>query len=342
MRVEIKKQTFQFKRPSGTSRGILTQKESWFIRIIKNQKIGIGESSLIEGLSFDAKPHFEKRLNQFAQDFCSNQKLSNLNEWPSIQMGFETALLSLKAPQWWEMYPSAFSKGKASIPINGLVWMGSREFMKDQIKELLNKGFRCVKLKIGALNFEEELNILRYIRKDFSEQNLTIRLDANGAFPIVNALDKLQELSAFNIHSIEQPIAPSQWEEMASLCEQSPIDIALDEELIGVFDHQKKEVMLDQIKPQFIILKPSLIGGFQVAEKWISMANERKIGWWITSALESNIGLNAIAQWTYSLNAEGHQGLGTGSLFTNNINLPLNVSDGYLFIDEKKPWHFNL
>lgn len=341
MRVEIKKHTLQFKRPSGTSRGVLTQKESWFIRIIENQKVGIGESSLIAGLSVDAKPHFEKQLRQFAQDFSFHQRLSNLNEWPSIQMGFETALLSLKAPKWWELYPSAFSKGKASIPINGLVWMGSREFMKNQIKELLDKGFRCVKLKIGALNFEEELNILRYIRKDFSEQNLTIRVDANGAFSNVNALDKLQELSAFNIHSIEQPIAPSQWDEMASLCEQSPIDIALDEELIGVFGHQKREAMLDQIKPQFIILKPSLIGGFKVAEKWISMANERKIGWWITSALESNIGLNAIAQWTYSLKAKGHQGLGTGSLFTNNIDLPLNVSDGYLSIDENKPWQFN-
>ena len=341
MRVEIKKQMFRFKRPSGTSRGVLTQKESWFIRIIHNQKIGIGECSLIEGLSIDAKPHFEKQLRQFAQDFSFDQKLSNLNEWPSIQMGFETALLSLKAPQWWELYPTAFSKGKASIPINGLVWMGTREFMKDQIKELLDKGFRCLKLKIGALNFEEELNILRYIRKDFSERNLTIRLDANGAFSIVNALHKLQELSAFDIHSIEQPIPPLQWEEMASLCEQSPIDIALDEELIGVFDHQKREAMLDQIKPQFIILKPSLIGGFQVAEKWISRAKERKIGWWITSALESNIGLNAIAQWTYRLKAKGQQGLGTGSLFSNNIDLPLNVSDGFLSIDENKPWQFN-
>jgi o-succinylbenzoate synthase len=338
MEVTIKKHRLQFKRPSGTSRGVLTHKDSWFIVLREADKMGVGECSLIQGLSPDAQPNFQSKLNQIAVTFAKTQQLPDLQSWPAIKMGFETAIASLAAPQWWELYPSAFSQGNAPLSINGLVWMGDKKFMKDQISSLLDKGFRCLKLKIGALDFEEELALLKWIRTLFSPQDLLLRVDANGAFSPHEALEKLNRLSTFAIHSIEQPIAANQWEDMARLCAQTPVPIALDEELIGVYKTDKKETLLNMIKPQFLILKPSLLGGFKATEEWIAIAAKQNIDWWVTSALESNIGLNAIAQWTFCLQPNGPQGLGTGSLFTNNIQLPLQVAAGKLSIQKNGLW----
>lgn len=341
MTVEIKKTLLQFKRPSGTSRGILTQKESWFVILQKNEKRGVGECSLIQGLSPDATPFFQQKLHQVAETFSTEKSLPDLSAWPSIKMGFETAMLSLHASQWWTPFPSPFSRGEDFIAINGLVWMGNKIFMSEQINTLLKKGFNCIKLKVGALDFDEELDLIKAIRNEFSARDVIIRVDANGGFKPHEALDKLNQLSVFDIHSIEQPIAPNNLEQMALLCQKSPIPIALDEELIGIYNTIKKEELLKEIQPQFIILKPSLLGGFQEAQEWIQMAKKHKIGWWVTSALETNIGLNAIAQWTYTLNTKMHQGLGTGSLFTNNIDLPLKVESGRLSVEAGGVWNLN-
>ncbi|MGB1020266.1 MAG: o-succinylbenzoate synthase [Flavobacteriaceae bacterium] len=341
MRVDIKKHKLTFKQPSRTSRGVLTQKQSWFVILQKDGKIGVGECSLIQGLSPDARPDFEEKIHQVTQIFAEEEILPDLSAWPAIKMGFETALLSLKAPHWWEPFPSPFSRGEDFLPINGLVWMGSQAFMSEQIKTLLKNGYTFIKLKIGAIDFDQELDLIKAIRNEFSAREVTIRVDANGAFAPQEALGKLNQLSAFEIHSIEQPIAPNNFEEMAFLCQKSPLPIALDEELIGVCGSVKKEKILEEIQPQFLILKPSLLGGFQETQEWIQMAKKRNIGWWVTSALESNIGLNAIAQWTYSLNINVPQGLGTGSLFTNNIDLPLQVDCGRLSIEVGGVWNLN-
>jgi len=342
MTVEIKEHVLQFKRPSGTSRGVLTTKESWFIILKKDEKIGIGECSLIQGLSPDAQPNFKQKLQHSADQYVKTGTLPDLTAWPAIKMGFETALLSFEANQWWELFPSPFTNGTDFIPINGLVWMGDKAYMKKQIAALLDAGFDCIKLKIGALDFNQELDLIKAIRNEFSVKDISIRVDANGAFSSEEALVKLNQLDALEIHSIEQPIAPNNNEEMAFLCQQSPLPIALDEALIGVYDSSKKRALLDEVKPQFIILKPSLLGGFQAAQEWIDMAENRNIGWWVTSALESNVGLNAIAQWTYKQATTMHQGLGTGSLFTNNIDLPLQVASGQLSLQTHQPWQFKL
>ena len=229
-----------------------------------------------------------------------------------------------------------------AIAINGLIWMGDREFMKDQIKEKIAQGFRCLKMKIGAIDFESEIELLATIRKEFSIKDIELRVDANGAFIASEALEKLKVLSNYDLHSIEQPIKQGQYHEMASLCEQTPLPIALDEELIGVIDVTKKEELLHIINPQYIILKPSLIGGFKGSSEWIDIANKSGIGWWVTSALESNIGLNAIAQWTATLKSSMPQGLGTGGLFTNNFESPLEVNNGGLYYKQNINWNFNL
>jgi L-alanine-DL-glutamate epimerase-like enolase superfamily enzyme len=246
----------------------------------------------------------------------------------------------LQADSPFLLYPSDFTKSISPIPINGLVWMGKFDFMQAQIEEKLTQGFRCVKLKIGALDFSKELLLLEQIRKHFTAQQIEIRVDANGAFSSESALDKLKILTQFELHSIEQPIAAGQHEQMRVLCEQSPLSIALDEELIGVSSMQK-EALLDKIRPQYIILKPSLLGGFAASLEWIQLAEARQIGWWVTSALESNIGLNAIAQWTATLTTDRPQGLGTGGLYTNNIPSPLVVENGYLRYDSRQQWQFN-
>jgi len=268
--------------------------------------------------------------------------LEKLVEWPSIQFGVEQAFKSLNAESSFELFPSKFTEGTTSIPVNGLVWMGDEAFMKQQIIEKIEAGFRCIKLKIGAIDFKTELNILKSIRKEFSVSDIELRVDANGAFSSEHALEKLKQLSEYQLHSIEQPIQPKQFEAMAKLCEVTPIPIALDEELIGVFSVTEKAKVLQTIQPQYIILKPSLIGGFNGSKTWIHLAEQQNINWWITSALESNVGLNAISQWTYTLNNSLPQGLGTGSLFTNNFASPLTVKNGTLQYDKKQYWNFNL
>ncbi|WP_396187529.1 o-succinylbenzoate synthase, partial [Flavobacterium sp.] len=227
------------------------------------------------------------------------------------------------------------------IPINGLVWMGEEVFMKQQIEEKLADGFRCIKLKIGAIDFDTELQLLGYIRQHFTPEQVEIRVDANGAFDVTLALDKITQLSGFKIHSIEQPIQKNNTDSMSELCKNTPISIALDEELIGVFSLEEKEALLQKIKPQYIILKPSFIGGFRGTKEWILLSEKYNIGWWITSALESNIGLNAIAQWTFLQHNLMPQGLGTGALYTNNFDSPLVVSDGQLWYDSERDWEID-
>ena len=344
MIADYKKYILDFKRPSGTSRGILTQKETWFITIKDGDNVGIGECAVLRGLSIDDRPDYETVLKHTCENIHLGLEhlLSTLTEFPSIQFGLEMAFRSLHSNNPFELFPSRFTKGEIAIPINGLVWMGEKDFMRRQIKEKIAQGFRCIKMKIGAIDFNTELELLHAIRKDFSSDDIELRVDANGAFAPTEALDKLKRLSELELHSIEQPIRQGQFEHMARLCEQTPLPIALDEELIGVFSVTKKAELLQTIQPQYIILKPSLIGGYSGSKQWTDLADQNNIGWWITSALESNIGLNAIAQWTYTLQSNMYQGLGTGSLFTNNFESPLQVKNGTLRYEQHLNWNLNL
>ncbi|MEH6406173.1 MAG: o-succinylbenzoate synthase, partial [Leeuwenhoekiella sp.] len=303
---------------------------------------GIGECGILRGLSFDDRPDYEENLKWACNNIAQGERklYDKLTDFPSIQFGLEMAFRSLESENPFELFPSAFTKGEEGIPINGLIWMGDPSFMKEQINEKLEAGYDCIKLKIGAIDFKSEVELLKGIRKEFSEDKITLRVDANGAFTPKEALDKLNVLSQFNLHSIEQPIKQGQPEAMKNLCEQTPIPIALDEELIGVDRYEAKKTLLQHIKPQFIILKPSLIGGFRGSESWIQLAEEQNIGWWITSALESNIGLNAIAQYTFIKNTTMPQGLGTGSLYTNNVSSPLQINQGELQYNSREKWSF--
>jgi len=338
------KYTLQFKRPSSTSRGILKTKGTFFIILSDGIKEGIGECGVFKGLSADDRPDYEEKLQWTCEhiNLGLEKLLEELIEFPSIQIGLEQAFLSLKSADTFELFPSQFLTHQDPIDINGLIWMGDKQFMKSQIQDKIENGFTCIKMKIGAIDFEEELQLLKHIRKEFSPADIELRVDANGAFAPENALEKLKRLSDFNLHSIEQPIKQGQFEVMAKLCETTPLAIALDEELIGVFSKVEKEELLQIINPQYIILKPTLVGGFKGSEEWITFAEEKNIGWWITSALESNVGLNAIAQWTYTLQSNMPQGLGTGSLFTNNFDSPLEVKNGKLQYNSSKAWEFNL
>ncbi|MBP6181857.1 o-succinylbenzoate synthase [Flavobacterium sp.] len=343
MKATYHKYILNFKRPSGTSRGIMTEKETWFIVLEQDGKKGIGECGILRGLSIDDRPDYEEKL----QWTCDNIHLGKeqlweaLLEFPSIQFGVEMAFQSLVSETPFLLFPSDFTNGSKSILINGLVWMGEESFMKQQIEEKLAQGFRCIKLKIGAIDFDKELQLLRFIREHFTPEQVEIRVDANGAFCENLALNKLIQLSEFKLHSIEQPIQKNHTDRMSELCKNTPFPIALDEELIGVFTRAEKEQLLQKIKPQYIILKPSFVGGFRGAQEWISLAEKHKIGWWITSALESNIGLNAIAQWTFSQHNLMPQGLGTGALYTNNFDCPLEVLQGQLWYKEELNWAFD-
>lgn len=335
-----------FRQPAGTSRGLLHTKPSWFLRIVDTdepQHVGIGEVSVIPGLSRDAISEIEKTLDEVCvhinQTAILAQKLEK--DFPSIVFALETALLDLKTGGKRVLYKNSFTEGKCGIPINGLVWMGNFEEMKARMTQKIDEGFRVIKMKVGAIDFKQELALLAYIRRHFSSDVLTLRLDANGAFRPEQAFDRLQQLSEFDIHSIEQPIAADQAEVMAELCQKSPIPIALDEELIGDFNLSEKNQLLERIQPQYIILKPSLIGGFNAADAWINVAEKLKIGWWATSALESNIGLNAIAQWTVQKQVSLPQGLGTGLLYANNLPSPLEIRDAQLFYNPNKTWMLN-
>src|SRR5690554_6393671 len=338
MKATFEKYILNFKKPSGTSRGVMLEKETWFLIIEENGKKGIGECGLFRGLSYDDRLDYSDKL----QWVCDNIHLGKdtlwekLREYPSIQFGVEQAFLSLKSDDPMILFPSAFTKGEESIPINGLVWMGNPEFMKEQIDEKMVQGFNCIKLKIGAIDFDKELELIRYIRSHFSPELMEIRVDANGGFDKSDALYKLKQISEFKRHSIGQPIKQNQYDSMADLCKKTPLPIALDEELIGVINYNDKENLLQKIRPQYIILKPSLVGGFKGSEEWIAIPEKSNNCCWITSSLESNIGLNVIAQWTFTLNNPMPQGLGTGGLFTNNFESNLFVQNGHLWFDGKK------
>ncbi len=343
LKAHIKKYTFNFKQPGGTSRGVLTSKNSWFIVVyeIGNPEIkGIGECSILQGLSIDDRPDFEEKLKQVQKDINNWQYWLEeaLFEFPSIRFGLEMAIRDLYVEGSKLLFPSAFTQGKGSIPINGLVWMGDYLTMRKRIIEKIESGYNCIKVKIGAINFEDELRLLHLIRNDFSDKDIELRLDANGAFSPDEAPEKLKRLSEFFIHSIEQPIKQHQWEKMAHICSNSPIPIALDEELIGIYDRQEIKQMLEIINPQYIILKPSLLGGWKQSNIFIEEAENYNIGWWVTSALESNIGLNAIAQWVFTLNSNMPQGLGTGQLFHNNIASPLSIKNANLHYNTSVDW----
>lgn len=344
MTASYQKYTLIFKQASGTSRGILKTKDTWFITLQSENKIGIGECGMFKGLSIDDRPDFEAVLRWTCKNIFLGKEvlLSKLNEFPSLQFGLEMAFLDLENDVPFELFPSNFTRGDDSIPINGLIWMGSETFMREQITSKIEEGFSCIKLKIGAIDFQAELDLLKSIRTHFSSRDIELRVDANGAFSSEEALEKLKRLSEYDLHSIEQPIKQGQVEEMARLCQTTPIAIALDEELIGVFDTNQKYDLLQTIQPQYIILKPTLVGGFQGSNAWIEAAKEGNKGYWITSALESNVGLNAIAQWTYTLQNDLPQGLGTGGLYINNIHSPLEVNNGTLQYNSKKNWIFNL
>jgi len=343
MKAVYNKYILNFRQPGGTSRGVLHSRDTYFLKIVRDTSFGIGECALFRGLSVDDVPDYEQKLQWVCENINLDKEflINELLEYPSIAFGLEQALLSLKSENSFELFPSDFTKGKDSIPINGLIWMGSRSFMQEQIKEKLALGFTTLKLKIGAIDFSTEMDLLKSIRNEFNVDEIELRVDANGAFHPNEALEKLKLLSDLNLHSIEQPIKTGQWTHLAKLCEESPLAIALDEELIGIFNTIDKEKLLQTIQPQFIILKPSLIGGVHGTDIWIKLAEENSIAWWITSALESNIGLNAIAQYTYELHTKMPQGLGTGGLFTNNIDSPLAVKNGslhYLKDDRKYCW----
>ena len=342
MKAHYIKHDLLFKSAAKTSRNVLLDKPTWFIVLENSGKRGIGEIGIIKGLSPDDIPTIEEKINEVCTDIeYYIQNTEALSTYPSILFGLETALLHLNAKEDFILFENDFSKNEKSITINGLIWMGDAEYMKNQIKVKLEMGFRCLKLKIGSLNFEDELAILKEIRKAYSAKDIEIRVDANGAFLFEDALGKLNELAKLDLHSIEQPIAANQWDQLAELCKESPIPIALDEELISRNLADIEEI-LDRINPPYIILKPGLHGGFNMANEWVKQAEKRDIQWWATSALESNIGLNAIAQWVASKSISMPQGLGTGSLFTNNISSPLELIGENMRYSHSKEWDLRL
>ena len=329
-----------FKRPSGTSRGVLIDKETWFLILEEDGKTGIGECGILRTLSIDDRSDYEEKLQWVCENIHlgKDQLWDALLEFPSIQFGVEMAFLSLASKTPFELFPSEFTLGLKNMEINGLVWMGEEAFMKAQIEEKLAQGFRCIKLKIGAIDFQKELGLLAFIRNHFDEKMIEIRVDANGAFSLNEALSKLHQLSEYKLHSIEQPIPKNNTDTMAELCKVTPFPIALDEELIGVFGVENKTNLLKKIMPHYIILKPSLVGGFKGTLEWITIAEKLNIQWWITSALESNVGLNAITQFTYTLQNPLPQGLGTGGLYINNFDCPLEIKKGYIRYNNSLCW----
>ena len=339
MRIKIEERVLHFKQPAGTSRGVYTERKSWFVEISDGDTVGLGESAPLPDLSCDARADYGGVLRRFCDEVERTGEIpyEAMRDYPSMLFGLETAMLEVRGKRLegrGVLFDTAFSRGEVGIPINGLVWMGNHEEMLQRMEQKLEQGFRCVKLKIGAIDFEQELDLIKRIRDRFSFHEVELRLDANGAFPYEEALYKLELLSQYNIHSIEQPIRQGQWAYMAELCRESPLPIALDEELIGVNDPEMKSHMLNVIKPAYIVLKPSLHGGMAGCREWIEVARQHDVGSWITSALESNVGLNAIAQFcssVYGDNITMPQGLGTGQLFTDNIPMPLEIRDHQLW-----------
>ncbi|GHB29060.1 o-succinylbenzoate synthase [Mongoliitalea lutea] len=345
----------KFNFDAGTSRGVLKEKTTYFIQAntSENSSVGWGEVAPLVKLSIDDRPDFEQQLQKYCKKLVFEYDLRSKvtskqifhwcaevisNEFPSIRFAFETAILDLINGGQRMIFDTDFFHKEQAIAINGLIWMGDKEFMLDQINEKLAKGFSCIKMKIGAIDFEQECRLLEYIRSRFSAKSITLRVDANGAFHPYEALNKLERLAKFDLHSIEQPIAVNQWKEMSELCKVTPLPIALDEELIGIYGFENRKQLLESIRPQYIILKPSLLGGLRDTQEWIALAEAKDIAWWMTSALESNVGLNAIAQFTSTYQDLMHQGLGTGQLFTNNIDSPLVVENGFITYKKDKSW----
>ena len=326
--------------PSGTSRGVLKNKPTWYIKIYHDDNpsiFGLGECGPIEGLSIESGDKMVHQLKK-VQESINDLSSLDLSLFPSVNFGIENALKDLKNGGKRIIFQNSFTEGKP-IKINGLIWMGDRNFMVNQIKSKIEKGFSCLKLKIGSIDFEEEISILKNVRKEFSSKILEIRVDANGAFSIKDVLQKLDTLGKLDIHSIEQPIAVNQWNYLKEICNKSPIPIALDEELIQL--NKEKNEFIKYISPQYLVLKPTLIGGFEATKKWITIAEENHINWWVTSALESNVGLSAIAQFCANYPLTLPQGLGTGQLFSNNIPSPLEIKGENIFYNENKTWNMS-
>ena len=348
LKAQYYKHTLNFRFDAGTSRGVLKNKDSYFIKIYDENNpdtFGLGEAGPLEGLSLDFGFLAENRLKDIVNDLNSGDYKNfddlklELHDFSSVKFALEMAISDLKNGGKRQIFDNSFFNDQRSIKINGLVWMGEKDFMKKQIVDKLESGFDTIKLKIGAIDFETEMELLQFIRKQFSVQVISIRVDANGAFSPDNALEKLNILSDLNIHSIEQPIKINQWEQMAVLCEKSPIPIALDEELIP--HYAQKEELLTTIHPQYIILKPSLMGGMEGAKEWVDAAQNLGINWWLTSALESNIGLNAICQFAAEHNNFLPQGLGTGQLYHNNFDSPLEIQKGEIYYNQNKGWNLD-
>lgn len=330
-KISIEERVLHFKQPAGTSRGVYTERKIWLLHLEDGNRKGVGECAPLPQLSCDDIPDYSEKLRAFCDDVERTGKIDyeTMRDYPSMLFGMETALNDVRCKK-------EDTEGEAfSIPINGLVWMGTFDEMQQRIEQKLKQGFRCIKLKIGAIDFEAELELLKKIRERFGPRELELRVDANGAFKFDEALYKLELLSQYALHSIEQPIKAGQWANMAELCREAPLRIALDEELIGVNDPDQKRQLLNIIRPAYIILKPSLHGGMMGVREWVDIARDMGIGSWITSALESNVGLYAIArlaQEIYGPNICMPQGLGTGQLFTDNIPMPLEIRGERLWI----------
>lgn len=344
LKASYTRHVLNFIEPGGTSRGVLHNKETFFVHIVdedKPDRVGIGECALFRGLSAEDTPSYEKTLAEACWhiDEYEPSFQERYRHFPSIVMGLETALADLLNGGKQTPFTSDFTQGRGEIQINGLIWMGNKEVMAQRIENKLKNGFSCIKLKIGAINFEDEIALLKSIRSRYSSSDVVLRVDANGSFSPDDALQKLDRLARLDIHSIEQPIKAGLYDHMSHLCANTPLPIALDEDLIGVFDYKDKVSLINTIKPQYLVIKPSLHGGFFGAQEWIDLAENANIGWWITSALESNVGLNALAQWTYLKHNHLPQGLGTGTLFSNNTpNHLLLSADKLRFVNIKPAW----
>ena len=341
-KITITSKLLHFLQPAGTSRGVYNTRLSFYLKLTSDEQpdvVGVGECATLPDLSCDAIPpnEYERKLRTFCDEYERTGVIDYeaMRAYPSMLFGLETAVAQFNAKGSLNFFYTPFGRGEEGIPINGLVWMGTFEEMFERLETKLKAGFRCIKIKIGAIDFDRELQLIRHIRSTFSRNDVELRGDANGGFTPEEALSRMEALVQYDIHSIEQPIKQHQWTEMARLCAATPLPIGLDEELIGVNERQKKIELLDTIRPQYIVLKPSLHGGMAGTEEWIQLARERNIGSWITSALESNVGLNAIAQLTasiYGSNIRHAQGLGTGQLFADNIEMPLKVVGDQLWM----------
>lgn len=338
MKINITERILHFKQPAGTSRGVYTERKIWLVEMKEGERKGIGECAPLPQLSCDDIPHYAETLRMFCDQIEQTGVIDYqaLRPYPSMLFGLESAWAQLHVNGSAKLFDTPFGRGEEGITINGLVWMGTFEEMYQRIEEKIQAGFHCVKLKIGAIDWEREISLIKYIRQHFTKEQIELRVDANGGFTPQEAMRKLEQLATYDIHSIEQPIKQHQWKEMARLCHETPLPIALDEELIGINDTTSKIELLDTIHPQYIILKPSLHGGMHGSEEWIKLAQERSIGSWITSALESNIGLNAIAHFAakvYGPHISMPQGLGTGQLFTDNIPMPIEIRGEKLYFN---------